>query len=93
MSYSERQESTTNMKVELAKGATVRERLSRTATGLTEVCFTGVGWVRIEVEQVAFVSGVLDVTPSVSTMVMEEEIALAAGVDRGFSVIAKRVAS
>lgn len=93
VSCSERQESTTNVKVELAEGATIRERLSKTTTCLTEECVTGVGGVRIEVEQVAFMSGVLDVTPSVSTMVMEVEIALAAGVDSGFSVVARGVAS
>lgn len=38
-------------------------------------------------------SGVLDVTPSVSTMVMEEEITLVAGVDGGFGVVARGVAS
>ncbi|GJT24288.1 hypothetical protein Tco_0894225 [Tanacetum coccineum] len=75
------------------EGTTVRERLSGMATCIAKEGVTSVGRIREEDERVAFVSRVFNVTPSIGTVVMEEEVALLTGVDRGFGVVTRGVAA
>lgn len=76
------QERAVEVKIKLAKRAGVGESAPRRAAGVAQEGSAAVSWRWEEDQRVIGVQWMLDVAVSVAAVLVEEEVALAAGVDR-----------